>query len=122
VWVQADNFPGAWIRWGDRMTTTQRWLGLGLAILLGGCGASGAPHDNSAAGVTGALLQGGSMGSFSPSEMGVTSSAAFDVPACAVVTTGKVTGDAPLEARVATVHGRAILTIANSILPSLKRS
>ena len=122
------------------MTTTQRWFGLGLAILLGGCGASSAPHDNSAAGatfaygsplaatpdqagvmgstvssidgfraapgtgsgldaadtagVTGSLLQGGSMGSFSPSELGVTSSAAFDVPACAVVTTGKVTFNA----------------------------
>jgi hypothetical protein len=122
------------------MTTTQRWFGLGLAILLGGCGASSAPHDNAAAGatfaygspiaatpdqagvmvstvssidgfraapgtgsgldaadtagVTGALLQGGSMGSFSPSEVGVTSSAAFDVPACAVVTTGKVTFNA----------------------------
>jgi hypothetical protein len=44
-----------------------------------------------AASVTGALLQGGSIGSFSPAELGVTSAAAFDVPACAVVTAGKVT-------------------------------
>ena len=46
------------------------------------------------ASVTGVLLQGGSFGSFSPSEVGATSSAAFDVPACAVVATGKVTFNA----------------------------
>jgi hypothetical protein len=122
---------------GDLMTTTHRWFGLGLALLLGACGGSSAPRENSAAGtpfvygsslaatpdqagamaatftsidafratpgtgsglgaadggsVTGALLQGGSIASFSPAELGATSSAAFDVPACAVVTSGKVT-------------------------------
>jgi len=119
------------------MTTTQRWFGLGLALLLGACGGSGAPRENSAvsttfgygspqdatsdqagvmgatvssieafrtapgtgsglgaadaASVTGALLQGSPIGSFSPAEVGATSAAAFDVPACAVVTSGKVT-------------------------------
>ena len=46
------------------------------------------------ASVAGTLLEGGSIGPFSLSEMGATSSAAFDVPACAVVTTGKVTFNA----------------------------
>lgn len=122
------------------MTTTRRWLGIGLSAFLAGCGASSTPRDNAAAGasftygsplaatpdqagamlstvasiddfraapgtgtgldaadtasVTGALLQGGSIGSFSPAEVGATSSAAFDVPACAVVATGKVTFNA----------------------------
>ena len=122
------------------MTTTRRWLGIGLSALLAGCGASSTPRDNAAAGatfaygspvaatpdqagamlstvasiddfraapatgsglgaadtasVTGVLFQGGSFGSFSPSEVGATSSAAFDVPACAVVATGKVTFNA----------------------------
>ena len=119
------------------MTTTHRWFGLGLSLLLGGCGGSDKPRENSAAtasfvygstqgatsdqagamgatvssidafraapgtgaglgatdaaSVTGAFLQGGPIGTFSPAEVGVTSSAAFDVPACAVVTSGKVT-------------------------------
>jgi hypothetical protein len=119
------------------MTATQRWFGLGLALLLGGCGGSGTPRENSAAAttfgygspqvatsdqagamgatvssidafraapgaasglgaadgasVTGALLEGGAIGSFSPAEVGATSAAAFDVPACAVVASGKVT-------------------------------
>ena len=118
-------------------TTTQRWFGLGLALLLGACGGSGTPRENSAvsttfgyglpqdatsdqagvmgatvssieafrtapgtgsglgaadaASVTGALLQGGPIGSFSPAEVGATSGVAFEVPACAVVTSGKVT-------------------------------
>lgn len=119
------------------MTTTQRWFGLGLVLLLGGCGGSGTPHENSAAStsfaygaqqaatagqagamgaavssidafrsapgtgsglgaadaasVTGALLEGGPIGSFSPAAVGATSAAVFDVPACAAVTSGKVT-------------------------------
>jgi hypothetical protein len=119
------------------MTTTHRWFGLGLSLLLGGCGGSDKPRENSAASasfvygtpqmatsdqagamsatvssidafraapgtgaglgatdgasVSGAFLQGGPIGTFSPAEVGVTSSAAFDVPACAVVTSGKVT-------------------------------
>jgi hypothetical protein len=44
-----------------------------------------------AARVTGALLQGGSIGSFSPAAVGATSAAVFDVPACASVSGGKVT-------------------------------
>jgi hypothetical protein len=44
-----------------------------------------------AASVTGALLQGGPIATFSPASVGATSAAAFDVPACAVVTSGKVT-------------------------------
>jgi hypothetical protein len=43
-----------------------------------------------AASVTGALLPGGPIGTFSLAEVGATSAAAFDVPACAVVTSGKV--------------------------------
>lgn len=119
------------------MTTTQRWFGLGLTLLLGGCGGSDTPRENSAAvtpfvygspqtatsdqagamaatvanveafqtapdtgsglgaadaaGVSGALLEGGSIGSFSPAAVGATSAAAFDVPACATITSGKVT-------------------------------
>jgi len=119
------------------MTTTQRWFGLGLALLLGACGGSDKPRENSAASttfgygspqaatsdqagamgatvssidafraapgtgsglgaadaasITGALLEGGPIASFSPAEVGATSAAAFDVPACAVVTSGKVT-------------------------------
>ncbi len=119
------------------MNTTQRWFGLGLLLILGGCGGSGAPPENSAAstaftygssqaatpdqagamgatvssidafraapgtgsglgaadaaGITGALLEGGAIGSFSPAAVGATSAAAFDVPACAAVTSGKVT-------------------------------
>jgi len=119
------------------VTTTNRWVGLGLMLLLGGCGGSGAPRENTAvdatfaygspqaaspdqagamgatvssidafqaapgtgtglgaadaASVTGALLEGGPIGSFSPAAVGATSAAAFDVPACAAVTSGKVT-------------------------------
>lgn len=120
------------------MTTTQRWFGLGLAALLGACGGSSAPRENSAAtaafaypyapqtatpeqagamgatvagiqafqaspdaatglgavdapAVTSALLQGGSIGSFSPGAVGAGSGAAFDVPACVSVSSGKVT-------------------------------
>jgi len=119
------------------VTTTQRWFGLGLMLILGGCGGSGTPPENSAASaaftygsrqiatpdqaeamgatvssieafraapgtgsglgaadaasITGALLEGGAIGSFSPGAVGATSAAAFDVPACAAVTSGKVT-------------------------------
>jgi hypothetical protein len=119
------------------MTTAQRWFGLGLLLVLGGCGGSDRPRENSAASaafvygsplgatsdqagamgatvssidafraapgtgaglgatdaasVTGAFLQGGAIGTFSPADVGVTSAAAFDVPACAVVASGKVT-------------------------------
>jgi hypothetical protein len=118
------------------MTATQRWLGLGLVILLGACGGSGAPRENAAAGatfgygtpqaatpdqaaamagtvssldafraapgagsglgaadaasVTGAVLEGGAIGTFSPAAVGATSAAAFDVPACATVGSGTV--------------------------------
>jgi hypothetical protein len=41
--------------------------------------------------VSGALLQGGSIATFSPAAVGATSAAAFDVPSCAVVTSGRVT-------------------------------
>ncbi len=120
------------------MTTTQRWFGLGLMLLLGGCGGSDTPRENTAgsttftygspqvatpdqagamgatvssieafraepgtgsglgaadaASVSGAFLEGGAIGSFSPASVGATS-AAFDVPACATVAIGKVTFD-----------------------------
>jgi len=119
------------------MTTTQRWFGLGLVLLLGACGGGTSPGENAATGatfvygspqaatsaqagamgatvssidafrtspgtgaglgaadaasVTGALLQGGSIGSFSPASVGATSAAVFDVPACASVGGGRVT-------------------------------
>jgi hypothetical protein len=44
-----------------------------------------------AAAVSSRLLQGGSIGTFSPSSLGATSTAVFDVPACAVVGGGRVT-------------------------------
>jgi hypothetical protein len=121
---------------GELVTTTRRWVGLGLMLFLGGCGGSDAPRDNAAAsatfaygspqaatsgqagvmgatvasidafqaapgtgtglgaadaaGVTGALLEGGPIDSFSPAAVGATSAAAFDVPACATITSGKV--------------------------------
>src|SRR5512137_2022832 len=34
------------------MTTTRRWFGIGLSVLLAGCGASSTPRDNAAAGAT----------------------------------------------------------------------
>jgi hypothetical protein len=119
------------------MTTTLRCFGLGLVLLLGACGGSSKPSENSAgsatfaygtsqaatpdqagamaatvssidafraapgtgsglgaadaASVTGALLQGGPIATFSPASVGATSAAAFDDPACAAVTSGKVT-------------------------------
>jgi len=122
---------------GDPVTSIQRSLGLGFALLLAGCGGSSTPRENAAASttfaygaqqaatsdqagamgatvesidafktspgtgsglgaadgasVTGALLEGGSIASFSPSAVGATSGAAFDDPACAAVTSGKVT-------------------------------
>jgi len=53
-------------------------------------GASAGLGASDAGSVTGSLLTGGSFASFSPAEIGGTSAAVFDVPACAVVTTGKV--------------------------------
>jgi hypothetical protein len=41
--------------------------------------------------VTGAILQGGGVDSFSPSAVGATGASPFDVPSCAVVSSGKVT-------------------------------
>jgi hypothetical protein len=119
------------------MTTTSRWLGFGLTLLLGACGGGGSSHDNVAAtttfaygstqpassaqagamgstvasleafrvapgtssglgaadggSVTGTVLQGDTLGSFSPGQVGATSGATFDVPACAAVATGQVT-------------------------------
>jgi hypothetical protein len=122
---------------GDLVTTTKRWFGFGLALLLGGCGGSDTPRENSAAvttfvygsrqaatsdqagamgatvasidafraepgtgsglgaadaaSVSGAILEGGPIGSFSPAAVGATSAAAFDVPACATITGSRVT-------------------------------
>jgi hypothetical protein len=119
------------------MTTTHRWLGLGAALLLAGCGGSSTSHSNAAAttpfsygssqpatsdqtgamggtvasidaflaspgtgsglgaadagSVTGAILQGGALDSFTPSAVGATGESPFDVPSCAVVSGGKVT-------------------------------
>jgi hypothetical protein len=41
--------------------------------------------------VAGAILQGGAVDSFSPSAVGATGASPFDVPSCAVVSSGKVT-------------------------------
>jgi hypothetical protein len=121
------------------MTTTHRWFGLGVALLLAGCGGSSTSHTNAATttpfnyvgsspqpatpgqvgamggtvasidaflaapgtgsglgaadagSVTGAILQGGAVDSFSPSAVGATGASPFDVPSCAVVTSSKVT-------------------------------
>jgi hypothetical protein len=44
-----------------------------------------------ATGVAGRLLQGGAIGSFSPSSLGASALSVFDVPACATVAAGRVT-------------------------------
>src|SRR5512137_2655300 len=44
-----------------------------------------------ATGVAGRLLQGGAIGSFSPSSLGASALSVFDVPACAAVAAGRVT-------------------------------
>jgi hypothetical protein len=56
-------------------------------------GASAGLGATDAGSVSGALLTGSPIASFSPGEVGATSAAAFDVPACAVVTAGQVAFD-----------------------------